>query len=143
MEVSSSIQPLIPYESQRARSEVSSWTAGLSSPSSEASAPRSLTPIIDSILLIAFSSMPVSLSISLIFSSGTLSILSMITQVSVNSSPSIPRSPRTCSSTFLLLTLTTMSSSLRPRDLSRWTMTESSSASALMSLMPQMSTFHW
>ena len=43
-------------------------------------------------------------------SSGSLSILSTITQVLVKESPSIPSDPSTSSSTFLLLTLTTTSS---------------------------------
>ena len=76
-------------------------------------------------------------------SDDSLSILSTITHVLVNKSPSTPNEPKTSSRTFLLLIRITISSDVRPISSKNVTMTDINSASADISVVPQISTFHW
>ena len=54
----------------------------------------------------------------------------------------MPKEPSTSSKTFLLLTRITTSSSVKPTPSRNVVITENNSASAEISLVPQISTFH-
>ena len=72
----------------------------------------------------------------------SLSILSTIIHVLAKLSPLISKDPKTSSRTFRLLIRITKSSAVKPTPSKNVTKTDINSASAVISVVPQISTFH-